>query len=88
MLCLLLCKVIPTEQLGQLQGSPQSEQIKVLENLIDTLKSKAKIEYVNDEYNPEKIQEALKKHAKSDPTVKEELEPASTSATPTPKKGK
>lgn len=64
------------------------EQIKVLENLIDTLKSKAKIEYVNDEYNPEKIQEALKKHAKSDPTVKEELEPASTSATPTPKKGK
>jgi len=59
-------------------------QVKVLENLIESLKKQAKIDYVNPEYNPTSIQEALKKQAKNDPTVKEEINPAAQSATPAP----
>ncbi len=59
-------------------------QIKVLENLIESLKKQAKIEYVNEEYNPAKIQEALKKQAKNNPAAKEEIQPESQSATPPP----
>lgn len=54
--------------------------IKVLEKLIDSLKKQAKIEYVDPEYNPAKIQEALKKS----PAGKEEINPGSQSATPAP----
>lgn len=43
-------------------------QVKVLENLIESLKKQAKIEYVNPEYNPSKIQEALKKQNVPMPT--------------------
>lgn len=59
-------------------------QVKILENLIESLKKQAKIEYVNPEYNPASIQEALKKQAKSNPTAKEEINPEAQSATPTP----
>ena len=59
-------------------------QVKVLENLVESLKKQAKIEYVNPEYNPTSIQDALKKQAKSNPTAKEELNPAGQSATPAP----
>lgn len=59
-------------------------QVKVLENLIESLKKQAKIEYVNADYNPAKIQEALKKEAKSNPAAKEEIHPESQSATPAP----
>lgn len=59
-------------------------QIKILEDLIESLKKQAKIEYVNPEYNPAVIQEALKKQAKSNPTAKEEIHPEAQSATPTP----
>lgn len=59
-------------------------QVKVLENLIESLKKQAKIEYVNPEYNPALIQESLKKQAKSNPTAKEEIHPESQSATPAP----
>lgn len=62
------------------------EQVKVLEQLIDSLKKQAKIEYVNPEYNPTSIQEALKKQAKSNPAAKEEISPESQSATPAPEK--
>lgn len=62
------------------------EQVKVLEKLIDSLKKQAKIEYVNPEYNPTSIQEALKKQAKSNPAAKEEISPESQSATPAPEK--
>lgn len=58
--------------------------VKVLENLIESLKKQAKIEYVNPEYNPKSIQEALKKQAKNNPTAKEEISPESQSATPAP----
>lgn len=59
-------------------------QVKVLENLIESLKKQAKIVYTDQEYNPEKIQEALKKQAKNNPTAKEEINPAAQSATPAP----
>lgn len=59
-------------------------QVKVLENLIESLKKQAKIEYVNSEYNPTSIQEALKKQAKSNPAAQEELHPETQSATPKP----
>lgn len=59
-------------------------QVKVLENLIESLKKQAKIEYLNPEYNPASIQEALKKQAKSNPTAKEAIHPESQSATPAP----
>ncbi len=48
-------------------------QVKVLENLIESLKKQAKIEYVSPEYNPEKIQKALKEQAKNNPAAQEEL---------------
>lgn len=56
------------------------DQVKVLENLIESLKKQAKIEYVNPEYDPTKIQDALKKS----PAGKEAVNPASQSATPAP----
>lgn len=59
-------------------------QVKVLENLIESLKKQAKIEYINPEYNPAVIQEELKKQAKSNPTAKEEINPEAQSATPAP----
>lgn len=59
-------------------------QVKVLENLIESLKKQAKIEYVNPEYNPTSIQDALKKQAKNNPAVNEEINPAGQSATPAP----
>lgn len=58
--------------------------VKVLENLIESLKKQAKIEYVDAEYNPTSIQDALKKQAKNNPTAKEEMNPAGQSATPAP----
>jgi len=57
-------------------------QVKVLENLIESLKKQAKIEYVNPEYNPTSIQDALKKQAKSNPAAKQELDGKNQSATP------
>lgn len=61
-------------------------QVKVLENLIESLKKQAKIEYVNPEYNPATIQEELKKQTKNNPAAKEELHPEAQSATPAPAK--
>lgn len=60
--------------------------VKILENLIESLKKQAKIEYVNPEYNPASIQEAIKQQAKNNPTAKEQIHPESQSATPVPEK--
>lgn len=60
------------------------KQVKVLEDLITSLKKNAKIEYVDPEYNPTSIQDALKKQAKTNPTAKEEVDGANQSATPKP----
>jgi len=59
-------------------------QVKVLENLIESLKKQAKIEYVNPEYNPTSIQDALKKQAKTNPAAKQEMDGKNQSATPAP----
>ncbi len=59
-------------------------QVKVLEGLITSLKKQAKIEYLNSEFDPAKIQETLKKQAKNNPTAKEALHPEAQSATPAP----
>lgn len=61
-------------------------QLKVLESLVESLKKQAKIEYINPEYNPASIQDELKKQAKSNPAVQEELHPEKQSATPAPEK--
>lgn len=45
-------------------------QVKVLENLINSLKKQAKIEYVNPEYDPAKIQAAIKEQGKNNPSPK------------------
>lgn len=62
------------------------ENVKVLEKLIESLKKQAKIEYVNPEFNPTSIQDALKQEAKNNPTANEELNPQNHSATPAPAK--
>ncbi len=62
------------------------EQVKVLENLIESLKKQAKIEYVNPEYNPLTIQDVLKKQAKSNPAAKEEMETQSAAPPVAPTK--
>lgn len=59
-------------------------QVKVLENLIESLKKQANIEYVNHEYDPKVIQEQLKKQAKTNPAANEEVNGANQSATPAP----
>lgn len=61
------------------------EQLKVLDKLIESLKKQAKIQYVNPEYNPTSIKDALKKEEKFNPNVKEEMHPEAQSATPAPK---
>lgn len=72
---------------GEIKAYLQNQQqVKVLESLIESLKKQAKIEYVNPEYNPTKIQEALKNQAKNNPSAKEEMHPEAQSATPAPAK--
>lgn len=60
------------------------EDVKIVDNLVKSLKQNAKIEYVDPEYNPTNIQDVLKKQEKSNPAVKEEMHPESQSATPAP----
>lgn len=50
------------------------KQVKILENLIESLKKQAKIEYVNAEYNPKSIQEIMKIQAKKNAEAKKEQE--------------
>lgn len=62
------------------------EQVKVLDKFIESLKKQAKIDYVNKEFNPTSIQDALKKQSQNDPAAKEALNPEAQSATPAPEK--
>lgn len=50
-------------------------QVKVLENLIESLKKQAKIDFVNPEYNPENIQKVLKEQSKNQAQAKEPVAP-------------
>ncbi len=58
------------------------KKVKVLENFIESLKKTAKIEYVNEEYNPTDIQEALRNQARQSSAVAEQVDEANHSATP------
>lgn len=70
------------EPLAKVQGEIKTylesqAQVKVLENLIESLKKQAKIEYVNKEYDPKTIQDSLKKEAAKSLTDKKKgVEPA------------
>ena len=58
------------------------KKVDVLEKFIESLKKNAKIEYVNKDYNPTDIQSALKKQAKQNSDVAEQVDAANHSATP------
>ncbi len=60
------------------------KQVEAMNKLIESLKKQAKIVYVNPEFNPENIQNALRQQAKNNPVANEELNPSSQSATPEP----
>lgn len=51
------------------------KQMEILEKLINQLKASANIEYVNESYNPEKIQERLKEMAKQKQQAAEGVSP-------------
>ncbi len=58
------------------------KKVKVLENFIESLKKTAKIEYVNEDYNPTDIQKALQTQAKQSSALAEQVDEANHSATP------
>lgn len=60
------------------------KELKVLDSLTESLKKQAKIEYLDPQYDPNVIKEELKKQAKNNPTVQEEMHPEAQSATPAP----
>ncbi len=57
-------------------------QMVILEQLINQMKASAKIEYVNESYNPVKIQEKLKEMAKQRQQAAETVNPEKFSAAP------
>ena len=60
----------------------QDKKVEVFENFIEETKKNAKIEYLDDSYNPEKLTKSLKEQATSNPTANEEVNGANHSATP------
>jgi len=59
-------------------------QVKVLDNLIESLKKQAKIEYVNPEFNPTSIQEKLKQQEKMQMQQPGKGQPAGQTPPPPP----
>lgn len=45
------------------------EKVKVLQQFIDTLKNKSKIEYIDESFSPKSIQNTLKEQAKKNPAI-------------------
>ncbi len=66
----------------------QDKKVEVFENFIEETKKNAKIEYLDDSYNPEKLTKSLKEQATSNPTANEEVNGANHSATPAPEETK
>lgn len=64
------------------------QQVKLLENLIESLKKQAKIEYVNPEFDPKNIQKQIKEETKKGPTAVRNVAPKApqTPAKPEAKK--
>lgn len=50
------------------------DKVDILKNKIETLRKEANIEYLDDSYNPEKIQEKIKEAAKSNPELQKTFE--------------
>ncbi len=63
----------------------QDKKIEVFEHFVDDIKKNAKIEYIDESYNPEKLTTELKNQAASNPVANEEVNEANHSATPEPK---
>lgn len=66
----------------------QDKKVEVFENFIEETKKNAKIEYLDDSYNPEKLSKSLQEQATSNPTANEEVNGANHSATPAPEETK
>lgn len=62
----------------------QDKKVEIFENFIEEAKKNAKIEYLDDSYNPEKLTKLLQEQATSNPTANEEVNGANHSATPAP----
>ncbi len=62
----------------------QDKKVEIFENFIEEAKKNAKIEYLDDSYNPEKLTKALQEQATTNPTANEEVNGANHSATPAP----
>ena len=66
----------------------QDKKVEVFENFIEQAKKNAKIEYLDESYNPDKLTKLLQEQATSNPTANEEVNGANHSATPTPEETK
>lgn len=62
------------------------KKVKILENFVESLKKTAKIEYLNEEYNPTDIKAVLQEQAKENASFAEQVDEANHSATPAPEK--
>lgn len=62
----------------------QDKKVEIFENFIEEAKKNAKIEYLDESYNPEKLTKLLQEQATSNPTANEEVNGANHSATPAP----
>lgn len=62
------------------------KKVKILENFVESLKKTAKIEYLNEEYNPTDIKAVLQEQAKENASFAEQVDEANNSATPAPEK--
>lgn len=66
----------------------QDKKVEVFENFIEQAKKNAKIEYLDESYNPDKLTKLLQEQATSNPTANEEVNGANHSATPSPEETK
>lgn len=62
----------------------QEKKVQVFEKFVESVKNNAKIEYKNDEYNPQKLTDMLRKEANENPVANEEVNGENHSATPEP----
>lgn len=62
----------------------QDKKVEIFENFIEEAKKNAKIEYLDESYNPEKLTKLLQEQATTNPTANEEVNGANHSATPAP----
>ena len=66
----------------------QDKKVEVFENFIEQSKKNAKIEYLDESYNPDKLTKVLQEQATSNPAANEEMHGENHSATPSPEETK